>query len=97
MNPVPAPALPPRLLAGYAPLPGVADELVDPQGQLRPVWRVFLDQLSQLPPEEVAGFEAGTENSPAALQTLILLYAALPSVLKAIAIALLALTPLKES
>lgn len=44
-----------------------------------------------------SGFEAGTENSPAALQTLILLYAALPSVLKVLAIALLALTPLKES
>lgn len=56
-----------------------------------------LAALMVFPALEVAGFEAGTENSPAALQTLILLYAALPSVLKAIAIALLALTPLKES
>lgn len=56
-----------------------------------------LAALMVFPALEIAGFEAGTENSPAALQTLILLYAALPSVLKAIAIALLALTPLKES
>ena len=56
-----------------------------------------LAALMVFPALEFAGFEAGTENSPAALQTLILLYAALPSALKAIAIALLALTPLKEN
>jgi len=56
-----------------------------------------LAALMVFPALEIAGFEAGTENSPAALQTLILLYAALPSALKAIAIALLALTPLKEN
>ncbi len=56
-----------------------------------------LAALMVFPALEIAGFEAGTENSPAAIQTLILLYAALPSALKAMAIALLALTPLKES
>lgn len=56
-----------------------------------------LAALMVFPALEIAGFQAGTENSPAALHTLILLYAALPSGLKALAIALLALTPLKES
>ncbi len=56
-----------------------------------------LAALMVFPALQLAGFEAGTENAPAALTTLILLYAALPSALKAIAIALLALTPLKES
>ncbi len=56
-----------------------------------------LAALMVFPALEWSGFEAGAENSPAALQTLILLYAALPSALKVLAIALLALTPLKES
>ena len=56
-----------------------------------------LAALMVFPALQFAGFEAGAENAPAALTTLILLYAALPSALKAIAIALLALTPLKES
>ncbi|MCH8465004.1 MAG: MFS transporter [Roseinatronobacter sp.] len=56
-----------------------------------------LAALMVFPALEWSGFEAGRENSPAAVQTLILLYAALPSALKALAIALLALTPLKES
>jgi GPH family glycoside/pentoside/hexuronide:cation symporter len=56
-----------------------------------------LAALMVFPVLEIAGFDAGGGNSPAALQTLILLYAALPSALKAIAIALLALTPLKET
>lgn len=49
------------------------------------------------PALELSGFEAGPDNDTAALTTLILLYAALPSALKGLAIALLALTPLKES
>ncbi|MGY6549326.1 MAG: MFS transporter [Roseinatronobacter sp.] len=49
------------------------------------------------PALEIAGFQAGGSNTPAALQTLILLYAGLPSILKVLALALLALTPLKES
>lgn len=56
-----------------------------------------LAALMVFPALGFSGFEAGTENSAAALQTLILLYAALPSLLKLLAIALLALTPLKES
>lgn len=56
-----------------------------------------LAALLVFPALEFSGFEAGADNSPAALNTLILLYAALPSMLKLLAIALLALTPLKES
>ena len=43
-----------RLLAGYRPLPGVADELVDAAGNVRPVWRPFIDYLSKMSPEELA-------------------------------------------
>ena len=46
---------PPALLAGYRPLPGVSDELMDPSGQLRPVWRQFIEHLTTIPPEELAG------------------------------------------
>ena len=42
-----------RLLAGYRPLPGVADELVDAAGQVRPVWRGFVDYLARMPQQEV--------------------------------------------
>lgn len=51
----PAPLQPrPGLLAGYAPAPGVADELLDATGRMRPVWAPFIDQLSALTPEDVA-------------------------------------------
>ncbi len=43
-----------RLLAGYAALPGVADELIDASGAMRQVWATFIDQLAQLSPEAVA-------------------------------------------
>jgi uncharacterized circularly permuted ATP-grasp superfamily protein/uncharacterized alpha-E superfamily protein len=43
-----------RLLAGYRPLPGVSDELLDAQGNVRPVWRNFIDHLAGLAPEEIA-------------------------------------------
>lgn len=46
---MPAPqAQPPasRLLDGYRPPPGAADELMTPDGALRPVWRGFIDYLS---------------------------------------------------
>lgn len=49
------------------------------------------------PTLDMAGFKQGTANSDTALTALVLLYAALPTVLKAGAFALLALTPLKES
>lgn len=53
MTPDPAP-VPPEILAGYAPQPGVADELFDARGRMRPVWAGFIAQLAALPPEEVA-------------------------------------------
>ena len=56
-----------------------------------------LAALLVFPALQFSGFEAGTQNTPLALTTLVLLYAALPSALKVLAIALLALTPLKES
>lgn len=43
----------PEILAGYAPQPGVADELFDARGQMRPVWQGFIAQLAAMPAEEV--------------------------------------------
>ena len=37
-----------RLLAGYAPLPGVPDELKDASGNLRTAWRGFADHFAEL-------------------------------------------------
>ncbi|WP_339112640.1 circularly permuted type 2 ATP-grasp protein [Thioclava sp. GXIMD2076] len=46
------------LLAGYRPVKGVADELFDAQGRMRPVWRRFIDRFVRLSPEEIeARFE----------------------------------------
>lgn len=56
-----------------------------------------LAALIVFPTLDMVGFEQGTKNSDTALATLVLLYAALPTALKAGAFALLALTPLKES
>lgn len=39
----------------YAPLPGVADEMVDTQGNVRPVWRPFLSALGRMDETELAG------------------------------------------
>lgn len=52
--------------------------------------------VTLLPLLEAAGFQSGEENSGRALLVLTLLYALLPCLLKLIAIALLAATPLKE-
>ncbi|MEM9050127.1 MAG: circularly permuted type 2 ATP-grasp protein [Pseudomonadota bacterium] len=41
------------LLAGYTPRPGMPDELIAADGDIRPVWRPFIDALSQLPVEEI--------------------------------------------
>jgi len=49
------------------------------------------------PALELAGFAQGTDNPPQALTTLVVLYAGVPTALKAVAFAALALTPLKES
>lgn len=46
--------VPPAILAGYAPQPGVADELFDAQGNMRPVWAGFIGQLAALSPVEIA-------------------------------------------
>ncbi len=43
-----------QLLAGYAPFEGVADEMVAPDGALRPLWRPFLERLAGLSAEELA-------------------------------------------
>jgi len=43
-----------RLLAGYRPLPGVSDELLDAQGQVRPVWRNFIAHLAKMPAEDIS-------------------------------------------
>lgn len=44
-------AAPPRppddILAGYAPPPGVFDEMVDAAGQIRPTWRRFISTLGE--------------------------------------------------
>ncbi|KZM52169.1 hypothetical protein OA90_01465 [Labrenzia sp. OB1] len=42
-----------ELLNSYRPFPGVSDELLDPAGRVRPVWRPFIDHLSSLTPEEI--------------------------------------------
>ncbi|WP_428688328.1 circularly permuted type 2 ATP-grasp protein [Roseibium sp.] len=41
------------LLKSYRPFPGVSDELLNPDGGVRPVWRPFLQHLASLAPEEV--------------------------------------------
>ncbi|MCB1336940.1 MAG: circularly permuted type 2 ATP-grasp protein [Maritimibacter sp.] len=40
-------------LDGYQPVAGVADELYDAQGRMRPVWRPFVEAFSRLSPDEV--------------------------------------------
>lgn len=44
----------PAILRGYALQSGVADELFDAGGRMRPVWRRFIAQLAALSPEAVA-------------------------------------------
>ena len=43
-----------RTLASYKLLPGVADELVDPSGAVRPVWKQFIDHFLRLTDEDIA-------------------------------------------
>lgn len=42
-----------RLLASYIPPAGAADEMLDPQGQVRPVWRQFIEHFARLSPDEI--------------------------------------------
>ncbi|MFN8090670.1 MAG: circularly permuted type 2 ATP-grasp protein, partial [Vicinamibacteria bacterium] len=44
-----------RLLTGYRPPEGVADELLDAQGRMRPVWRPFIEHFARLTPDDLAG------------------------------------------
>ena len=48
------------------------------------------------PTLDMAGFQTGAQNDATALWVLTLLYGALPSILKLLAMALLAMTPLSE-
>lgn len=51
----------PALLAGYHPKVGVADELFDAAGRVRPVWQPFIDHLAALTPAQVdERFQRGT-------------------------------------
>ncbi|MCE5972801.1 circularly permuted type 2 ATP-grasp protein [Sinirhodobacter sp. WL0062] len=52
----------PDLFAEYRLTPGVADELFDAHGQMRPVWRRFVDRFARLSPEDIAArFERGNQ------------------------------------
>lgn len=42
-----------RLLAAYAPLPGVHDELMAPDGNIRPQWEGLLDEWTSFTPDEL--------------------------------------------
>jgi uncharacterized circularly permuted ATP-grasp superfamily protein len=41
------------LLAGYRPLPGIFDEMMDAQGRLRAHWQPLLAMLARLSPQEL--------------------------------------------
>ena len=43
----------PNLFADYRPPAGVGDELFDENGEMRPVWRRFVDRFARLSPAEV--------------------------------------------
>ncbi len=60
-TPRPASALP-SFAKGYGPLPGAADELLDAEGRVRPVWAGFLSHLGSLSPPELAGRAARAEQ-----------------------------------
>ncbi|RVU21735.1 circularly permuted type 2 ATP-grasp protein [Methylobacterium oryzihabitans] len=42
-----------RWCGAYAPLPGVPDEMIGPDGTIRPAWARFLDRLGALPESEI--------------------------------------------
>ena len=42
-----------HLVAGYRPLPGVFDEMMDAEGRVRPHWHPFLSMLAALGGEEI--------------------------------------------
>ena len=52
----------PDLFADYAPLPGVADELYDSEGRMRPIWQGFVKRFARLDRAEIAArFERGNQ------------------------------------
>jgi uncharacterized circularly permuted ATP-grasp superfamily protein/uncharacterized alpha-E superfamily protein len=53
-RPIPAGHPAARLLASYRPPPGAADELLDAQGAVRPLWRPLVDHLVRLAPDDLA-------------------------------------------
>ncbi|MEO0388959.1 MAG: circularly permuted type 2 ATP-grasp protein, partial [Pseudomonadota bacterium] len=53
-EPAPLPTALSRLLAAYGPTPGIADEMIDVGGQIRPVWRPFLETFAALEPDDIA-------------------------------------------
>lgn len=50
MSPAP---LRPDLIRDYTPVPGVADELLTPDGRLRPVWAPLIDHMAGLAPDRL--------------------------------------------
>lgn len=50
------------LVAGYRPVPGVHDELMDPHGRLRPHWATLLGRLAAMGPTEVGRRFAGADR-----------------------------------
>lgn len=51
-----------RALRGYKPLPGTPDEMVDPEGRLRPLWRDFVSAFAGLSPDEILRRTARSEQ-----------------------------------
>ena len=43
-----------RLIADYHALPGVPDELLDGNGQIRPVWTRFIEHFARISPDDLA-------------------------------------------
>lgn len=52
-QPASKPGALPALLSAYQPKPGMADELFDASGAMRPVWQPLIDHLSRLSPAEI--------------------------------------------
>jgi uncharacterized circularly permuted ATP-grasp superfamily protein/uncharacterized alpha-E superfamily protein len=48
--------------AGYAPLPGAPDELLAPDGSVRPHWRKFMAGLGRIEPDDMAHRFAGADR-----------------------------------
>lgn len=53
-NVKPKPLSLPGLLASYKPLPGIADEMIDPSGAVRPGWETLLRSLDEIGADKLA-------------------------------------------